>query len=47
MADHNVRLITIAPSNVKTEILDQAASQIPNQFQRKLSVFSIKVENNR
>lgn len=27
VADHNVRLITIAPGNVKTEILDQAASQ--------------------
>jgi NADP-dependent 3-hydroxy acid dehydrogenase YdfG len=27
VADHNVRLITIAPGNVKTEILDQAASK--------------------
>ncbi len=27
VADHNVRLVTIAPGNVKTEILDQAASQ--------------------
>lgn len=27
VADHNVRLMTIAPGNVKTEILDQAASQ--------------------
>ncbi len=27
VANHNVRLMTIAPGNVKTEILDQAASQ--------------------
>ncbi len=27
VADHNVRLITIAPGNVKTDILEQAASQ--------------------
>jgi NADP-dependent 3-hydroxy acid dehydrogenase YdfG len=27
VADHNVRLVTIAPGNVKTEILDHAASQ--------------------
>lgn len=27
VADHNVRLVTISPGNVKTEILDQAASQ--------------------
>lgn len=27
VADHNVRVMTIAPGNVKTEILDQAASQ--------------------
>lgn len=27
VADHNVRLMTIAPGNVKTDILDQAASQ--------------------
>lgn len=27
VADHNVRLVTIAPGNVKTEILDQAASK--------------------
>ncbi len=27
VADHNVRLMTIAPGNVKTEIFDQAASQ--------------------
>lgn len=27
VADHNVRLVTIAPGNVETEILNQAASQ--------------------
>lgn len=27
VADHNVRLVTIAPGNVETEILDRAASQ--------------------
>lgn len=32
VADHNVRLVTIAPGNVKTEILDQAASQEIKDF---------------
>jgi NADP-dependent 3-hydroxy acid dehydrogenase YdfG len=43
MADHNVRLITIAPGNVKTEIWDKA---VPEEEKCRYSAYQRKPYEN-